>query len=52
VGDDVLWSNPSGSVLIGVLPDTGNGQIVVIRGNELTPLRTSPVSVSTYANTW
>jgi hypothetical protein len=49
---DVLWSNASGSVLIGVIPDAGVGRVGVIRGNEFTPLRTSPDSVLPYANTW
>jgi hypothetical protein len=49
---DVLWSNASGSVLIGVIPDAGTGRVGVIRGNEFTALRTSPDSVSPYDNTW
>src|SRR5580658_3097216 len=48
----VLWSNTSGSVLIGVIPDAHDGRVGVIRGNEFTPLRTSPASVSGYDNTW
>jgi hypothetical protein len=35
---DVLWSDPSGSVLIGVIPDAGDGRVGVISGNEFTPL--------------
>jgi hypothetical protein len=46
---EVLWSNPSGSVLIGLIPDAGFGRIGVIRGNEFTPLRTSS---ATYNDTW
>jgi hypothetical protein len=34
----VLWSNSSGSVLIGVIPGGGVGRIGVISGNSFTPL--------------
>ena len=37
----VLWSSPSGRVLIAVIPD---GRIGVINGNEFTPLNMPPVS--------
>jgi hypothetical protein len=36
----VLWSSPSGRVLIGVIPD---GRMGVINGNEFTPLNMPPV---------
>ena len=36
----MLWSSPSGRVLIGVIPD---GRIGVINGNEFTPLNMPPV---------
>ena len=49
---DVLWSNASGSVLIGVIPDAGGGRVGVIRGNEFTPLDISPASASPFLNTW
>jgi hypothetical protein len=49
---DVLWSNASGSVLIGVIPDAGGGRVGVIRGNEFTPLSMSPASASPFLNTW
>jgi hypothetical protein len=39
---DVLWSNASGSVLIGVIPDSGGGRVGVISRNEFTPLTMSP----------
>jgi hypothetical protein len=41
---DVLWSNASGSVLIGVIPDRGDGRAGVISGNEFTPLPATAVS--------
>jgi hypothetical protein len=37
----VLWSSPSGRVLIAAIPD---GRIGVINGNEFTPLNIPPVS--------
>jgi hypothetical protein len=36
----VLWSSPSGRVLIGIIPD---GRIGVINGSEFTPLHMPPV---------
>jgi hypothetical protein len=48
----VLWSNASGSVLIGVIPNAGSGRVGVIRANEFTPLPTSSPPVSPYDNTW
>jgi hypothetical protein len=36
----VLWSSPSGRVLIGAIPD---GRVGVINGNEFTPLNMPPV---------
>jgi len=40
---EVLWSSPSGRVLIGI---TGSGRIGVINGNEFTPLKAPPVPYS------
>jgi hypothetical protein len=48
----VLWSNASGSVLIGVIPNAESGRVGVIRGNEFTPLPASSPPVSPYDNTW
>jgi hypothetical protein len=48
----VLWSNASGSVLIGVIPDAGGGRVGIISGNEFTPLGMSPASASTFLHTW
>ena len=45
---NVLWSNASGSVLIGVIPGGDNGRAGVISGNEFTPLPL-PTAVS---GTW
>ena len=46
---EVLWSNASGSVLIGVIPDSGGGRVGVISGNEFTPL---PVSAAFESGVW
>ena len=35
---DVLWSNASGSLLIGVIPGGEAGRVGVISGNEFTPV--------------
>jgi hypothetical protein len=49
---EVLWSNASGSVLIGVIPDAGGGQVGVISGNKFTPLPTATASVPSDSGTW
>jgi hypothetical protein len=50
---EVLWSNASGSVLIGVIPDGGGGRVGVISGNEFTPLPLSgAASTPMQSGTW
>jgi WD40-like Beta Propeller Repeat len=50
---EVLWSNASGSVLIGVIPDSGGGRVGVISGNEFTPLPVSgAASTPMLSGTW
>jgi hypothetical protein len=50
---EVLWSNASGSVLIGVIPDSGGGRVGVISGNEFTPLPVSAAaSAAMQSGTW
>lgn len=49
---EVLWSNPSGSVLIGVIPNAGGGRVGVISGNSFTPLPVIAASVSGDSGTW
>jgi hypothetical protein len=49
---DVLWSNASGSVLVGVIPDAESGRVGVIQGNEFTPLPTSSPPVSPEGEAW
>jgi len=48
----VLWSNPSGSVLIGVIPAGGGLRIGVIRGTKFTPLPAAVYSEATHSGTW
>jgi hypothetical protein len=50
---EVLWSNASGSVLIGVIPSAnGHGRVGVISGNEFTPLPAQAAPVSPDSGTW
>ncbi len=49
---EVLWSNASGSVLIGVIPDSGGGRVGVISGNEFTPLPATVASAPALSGTW
>ena len=49
---EVLWSNASGSVLIGVIPDSGGGRVGVISGNEFTPLHSTAASQPDLTGTW
>ena len=49
---EVLWSNASGSVLIGVIPNAGGGKVGVISGNKFTPLPTATASVPSDSGTW
>jgi hypothetical protein len=49
---EVLWSNASGSVLIGVIPDSGGGRLGVISGNEFTPLHATVASAPDLSGTW
>jgi hypothetical protein len=46
---DVLWSNASGSVLIGMIPGGDTGQVGVISGNEFTPV---PISAAWVNGAW
>jgi hypothetical protein len=49
---EVLWSNASGSVLIGVIPDRAGGRVGVISGNEFTPLPATVASAPALSGTW
>jgi hypothetical protein len=49
---NVLWSDASGSVLVGVIPDAGFGRVGVIRGNTFTPLPGLAVTAGALAGTW
>jgi len=49
---EVLWSNLSGSVLIGMIPNAGGGRVGVISGNEFTSLPVTAVSVPADSGTW
>jgi hypothetical protein len=49
---EVLWSNASGSVLIGVIPTAGDGRVGVISGNTFTPLPAPAVPSDGQSGTW
>ena len=49
---NVLWSNPSGSLLIGVIPTTGKGRVGVISGNTFTPLPAQGNSTADQSGAW
>jgi len=49
---EVLWSNASGSVLIGVIPDSGGGRVGVISGNKFTPLHATVASEPSLSGAW
>ena len=49
---EVLWSNPSGSVLIGVIPNAAGGRVGVIRGDTFSPLPAQVAGVSALTGTW
>ncbi len=49
---DVLWTSPSGKVLIGVIPTAGDGRVGIIRGNEFTPLHTPANGFAANSGIW
>jgi hypothetical protein len=49
---NVLWSNSSGSLLIGVIPTTGAGRVGVISGNTFTPLPGQANSPAAQSGAW
>jgi hypothetical protein len=49
---NVLWSNAAGTVLIGAIPNTGNGQIGVIRGRTFMQIPIPPNDHADYVGAW
>jgi serine/threonine protein kinase len=50
---DLLWSNPSGSVLIGEIPNKGNGEVGMITANHFTALPgLGPPGIATDPGAW
>lgn len=49
---EVLWSSRSGSVLIGVIPTAGDGQVGVISGNTFTPISAQVADVAALSGAW
>jgi hypothetical protein len=49
---NVLWSNSSGSLLIGAIPTTGTGRVGVISGNTFTPIPGQGNSTADQSGAW
>jgi hypothetical protein len=49
---NVLWSNSSGSVIIGAIPGRGAGQAGIISGNTFTPLPLPANAHPAFAGVW
>jgi hypothetical protein len=52
VEGNLLWSNRSGTVLIGTIPGSPTVQVGIIRGNEFTPLNVPDDRSPDFAGTW
>lgn len=49
---NLLWSNPSGSVLIGAIPGSPTDRVGIIRGNQFTPLNVPDDRSPYFAGAW
>lgn len=49
---NVLWSNPSGTTIVGAIPNQGDGEVGVISGNAMTPLPIPADLNPAYAGVW
>ena len=48
----LMWVNASGSVLIGTVPSRGDGQVGIISGDDIAPLRVPDSLNPAYAGVW
>jgi hypothetical protein len=49
---NALWSNPSGTIIVGAIPDRGDGEVGVISGNRITPLHIPADLNPAFAGVW
>jgi hypothetical protein len=49
---NVLWTNASGSVVIGSIPNHGDGELGIVSGNHFTPLSLPPNTEAPSGGTW
>ena len=49
---NVLWSNATGSVFIGAIPNVGNGRAGIVRGGTFTPIPMPPNTDPYYLGAW
>jgi hypothetical protein len=47
-----VWSDSTGSVLIGAIPNHGDGELGIISGNQFTPLALPPNTQASFGGTW
>jgi len=52
LASNVVWSDSTGSVLIGAIPDHGDGELGIISGNQFTPLALPPNTQASFGGTW
>jgi hypothetical protein len=52
VAANVLWSNASGSVVIGSIPNHGDGELGIVSRNHFTPLSLPPNTEAPFGGTW
>lgn len=52
IAANVLWSNASGSVVIGSIPNHGDGELGIVSGNHFTPLSLPPNAEAPFGGTW
>jgi hypothetical protein len=52
LASNVLWTNASGSVVIGAIPNHGDGELGIVSGNHFTPLALPPNTEASFGGTW
>jgi len=52
IASNVLWTNASGSIVIGAIPDHGTGELGIVSGNHFTPLSLPPNTEAPFGGTW